>query len=50
MDSDKRRYQSIFIDTGGTLTDTLALKADGTFISGKASTTHDDLMACIFQA
>lgn len=43
----KERYV-IYLDTGGTFSDCVTIKEDGTFKSGKASTTPEDLEACFF--
>ena len=44
----KEQEYIIYIDTGGTFTDTVIVKPDGTFSSGKSSTTPHDLMECFF--
>lgn len=44
---DKERY-IIYLDTGGTFSDAVVIKNDGTFVTGKASTTPDDLEGCFF--
>ncbi len=38
----------VYMDTGGTFSDAVICKADGTFVSGKASTTPQDLSECFF--
>ena len=38
----------VFIDTGGTFSDTIILKENGEFITGKASTTPDNLAEGFF--
>ncbi|MDY6862786.1 MAG: hydantoinase/oxoprolinase family protein [Thermodesulfobacteriota bacterium] len=38
----------IYIDTGGTFSDAVIIRKDGSFITGKASTTPDDLSICFF--
>ena len=38
----------IYLDTGGTFSDCVIIKADGSFVTGKASTTPDDLATCFF--
>ncbi|MBM2831429.1 MAG: hypothetical protein HW414_481 [Dehalococcoidia bacterium] len=43
----QERYR-IFIDTGGTFSDAVVVKADGTFVSGKAQTTPRKLEDCFF--
>ncbi|MBW1888176.1 MAG: hydantoinase/oxoprolinase family protein, partial [Deltaproteobacteria bacterium] len=43
----KERY-IIYLDTGGTFSDAVVIKNDGTFVTGKASTTPDDLESCFF--
>lgn len=40
----------IYIDTGGTFSDCIILKQDGTFVSGKAPTTPKDLSKSFFSA
>jgi N-methylhydantoinase A len=40
----------IYIDTGGTFSDCIILKPDGTFVSGKAPTTPKDLSKSFFAA
>ena len=37
---------NIYLDTGGTFSDAILLKNDGTFVTGKASTTPNDLSEC----
>lgn len=37
---------NIYLDTGGTFSDAIILKNDGTFVTGKASTTPNDLSEC----
>jgi N-methylhydantoinase A len=41
----KEKY-IIYIDNGGTFTDCFLVKGDGSFLTGKASTTLDDLSEC----
>ncbi|MDY6863189.1 MAG: hydantoinase/oxoprolinase family protein [Thermodesulfobacteriota bacterium] len=36
------------MDTGGTFSDSVIIKQDGTFVTGKASTTPEDLEGCFF--
>lgn len=38
----------IYVDNGGTFTDGFLVKEDGTFVTGKASTTPADLSECLF--
>src|SRR3990172_9187089 len=38
----------IYLDTGGTFSDCVIIKGDGSFVTGKASTTPDDLATCFF--
>lgn len=38
----------IYLDTGGTFSDAVIIKEDGSFVTGKASTTPDDLATCFF--
>ena len=38
----------IYMDTGGTFSDAVIIKADGSFVTGKALTTPDDLETCFF--
>ncbi len=38
----------IYLDTGGTFSDCVIIKEDGSFVSGKASTTPDNLATCFF--
>jgi len=38
----------VYTDTGGTFSDAVIVRSDGTFINGKASTTPDDLEKCFF--
>jgi len=38
----------IYIDTGGTFSDAVIIKGDGTFVTGKAPTTPEDLGICFF--
>ncbi|MDY6861562.1 MAG: hydantoinase/oxoprolinase N-terminal domain-containing protein, partial [Thermodesulfobacteriota bacterium] len=38
----------IYVDNGGTFTDGFLVKEDGTFVTGKASTTPYDLSECLF--
>ena len=40
----------IYIDTGGTFSDCIILKADGTFVKGKSPTTPKDLSQSFFAA
>lgn len=40
----------IYIDTGGTFSDAVVVKPDGTFVSGKAPTTPDKLQLCFFNS
>ena len=49
MTEDKERY-IIYIDNGGTFTDSVIVKSDGTFLAGKSPTTPDDLRDCFFGA
>lgn len=47
MDREKESY-IIFVDNGGTFTDSVIVKPDGTFISGKADTIPENLTECFF--
>lgn len=47
MEKSKKRF-IIYTDTGGTFSDAVIVKADGTFVNGKSSTTPDDLKTCFF--
>ena len=38
----------IYMDTGGTFSDAVIVRGDGSFITGKAPTTPDDLASCFF--
>ncbi|MBW1850358.1 MAG: hydantoinase/oxoprolinase family protein [Deltaproteobacteria bacterium] len=38
----------VYTDTGGTFSDAVIVRPDGTFVNGKASTTPDDLEQCFF--
>ena len=38
----------IYMDTGGTFSDCVFIKQDGTFVTGKASTTPENLENCFF--
>ena len=38
----------IYLDTGGTFSDAVIIREDGSFVTGKASTTPDDLETCFF--
>lgn len=38
----------VYLDTGGTFSDAVVIKSDGSFVTGKASTTPDDLEECFF--
>jgi len=38
----------VYTDTGGTFSDAVIVRSDGTFVNGKASTTPDDLERCFF--
>jgi N-methylhydantoinase A len=40
----------IYVDTGGTFSDCIILKPDGTFVSGKAPTTPENLSQSFFDA
>jgi len=46
---EQERY-IIYIDTGGTFSDAVIVKPDGTFVSGKAPTTPDKLQLCFFNS
>ncbi|MDY7036579.1 MAG: hydantoinase/oxoprolinase family protein [Thermodesulfobacteriota bacterium] len=46
--SEKKGKYIVYIDTGGTFTDTVVVKPNGEFISGKSPTTPDDLMKCFY--
>ena len=43
----KEKYR-IYIDTGGTFSDAVVVRSDGSFYSGKTSTTYDSLDKCFF--
>lgn len=47
MSKDKEGY-IIFVDNGGTFTDSVIVRPDGTFVSGKADTTPENLEQCFF--
>ena len=49
MESEDEKYV-VYLDTGGTFTDCVIIKEDGSFVTGKASTTQDDLEICFFNA
>ncbi|MBW2142777.1 MAG: hydantoinase/oxoprolinase family protein [Deltaproteobacteria bacterium] len=49
MESGDGKYV-VYLDTGGTFTDCVIIKDDGSFVTGKASTTVDDLEICFFNA
>ena len=49
MESGDEKYV-VYLDTGGTFTDCVIIKEDGSFVTGKASTTQDDLEICFFEA
>ncbi|MCL5962226.1 MAG: hydantoinase/oxoprolinase family protein [Chloroflexi bacterium] len=38
----------IYLDTGGTFSDAVIVREDGSFVRGKAPTTPDDLESCFF--
>ena len=38
----------VYLDTGGTFSDCVIIREDGSFVTGKASTTPDDLATCFF--
>lgn len=38
----------VYTDTGGTFSDAVIVRQDGTFVNGKSSTTPDDLEQCFF--
>lgn len=48
MESSKEPRYIIFIDTGGTFSDSIIVQDDGTYVSGKSATTPDNLMECFF--
>ena len=39
----------IYLDTGGTFSDAIILKGDGSFVTGKSSTTPEDLSICFIK-
>ncbi len=43
-----RNDDVIYMDTGGTFSDAVIIKGDGSFVSGKALTTPSDLETCFF--
>ena len=47
MSAAQERY-IVYVDTGGTFSDAVVIKPDGTFATGKASTTPDKLEDCFF--
>ena len=49
MGTSKDRY-IIYIDTGGTFSDTVILKSDGSFVVGKSPTTPEELEECFFKS
>jgi len=46
----ENREYIIYVDTGGTFTDAVVVKPDGTFVIGKASTTPEQLEVGFFDA
>ncbi len=44
----EREEYLIFIDTGGTFSDAVIIKSDGSFVTGKAPTTPEKLEDCFF--
>ena len=49
MEQKDGRYV-VYLDTGGTFSDCVIIKEDGSFVTGKALTTQDDLEICFFNA
>lgn len=47
VEPEQTRYV-VYVDTGGTFADAAIVGEDGSFISGKAPTTPDDLAECFF--
>ena len=39
----------VYLDTGGTFSDAIILKGDGSFVTGKSSTTPEDLSVCFIK-
>lgn len=48
MSSQKEENFILYIDTGGTFSDAVIVKPDGTFVNGKAPTTPQNLEECFF--
>ena len=48
MSPNKEETYIVYIDTGGTFSDAVVVKPDGTFVSGKAPTTPQNLEECFF--
>ncbi|MBW2366996.1 MAG: hydantoinase/oxoprolinase family protein, partial [Deltaproteobacteria bacterium] len=47
MEEQNEKY-IVYTDTGGTFSDAVIVRPDGTFVNGKSSTTPDDLEHCFF--
>ena len=48
MNPKKNEKYIIYIDTGGTFSDAVVVRPDGTFVNGKAPTTPQNLEECFF--
>ena len=50
MEHKKAENDIVYIDNGGTFTDCVIVREDGTFVTGKADTTPDRLQDCFFNS